>query len=94
MKDALAKSTYLSEYSPSEFLIDSTELHFTLSHEATTVAAKLTIKRNPQVSSRGLESALVLDGSANIELHSIKLNGKGLLERPPAKLPHSSGDHG
>ena len=78
MKDALAKSTYLSEYSPSEFLIDSTELHFTLSHEATTVAAKLTIKRNPQVSSRGLESALVLDGSANIELHSIKLNGKEL----------------
>ena len=78
MKDALAKSTYLSEYSPSEFLIDSTELHFTLGHEATTVAAKLTIKRNPEVSPRGLESALVLDGSQNIELHSIKLNGKEL----------------
>ncbi len=78
MKDALAKSTYLSEYSPSEFLIDYTDLHFTLGHEATTVVARLTIKRNPLLAANGNNAALVLDGSPNIELQSVKLNGTPL----------------
>ena len=89
MKDALAKSTYLSEYSPSEFLIDYTDLHFTLGHEATIVVARLTIKRNPLIAANGNNAALVLDGSPNIELQSVKLNGKLLSSDCYLRQPES-----
>ena len=41
MKDALAKSIYLSDYQVSNFLIDSTELIFDLGDELTVVRAPL-----------------------------------------------------
>ena len=78
MKDALARPIYLNEYSPSDYLIDFTELCITLDSKITTVAAKLSVKKNPIASTVAGAPALVLDGSSNIELRSIKLDGEEL----------------
>ena len=69
------RATRLADYTPPEFLVDSVELTFDLSPQATLVRAKLQIKRNP--ASVKVNAPLVLDGKA-MKLRAISLNGDKL----------------
>ena len=68
------KAIHLKDYRPPAHLIDTVDLHFDLREDATTVRAKLAIRRNP--ARDDLEHpALTLDGE-RLELVSVALNGK------------------
>jgi aminopeptidase N len=60
MKDAQPGTVYLKDYRPSDYLIDTTDLHFLLEDEYTIVTSKLTMRRNPAVAD--LDMSLQLDG--------------------------------
>ncbi|MEE8059619.1 MAG: aminopeptidase N [Pseudomonadales bacterium] len=60
MRDAQPKTIYLKDYQVPEFLIDKTDLHFTLGEEATDVVSRLSMRRNP--ASQKKDTALVLQG--------------------------------
>ena len=61
MKDAQARTTYLHDYRPPPFTIDSTELDFDLYETHAVVEAKLQFRRNPDFSGVD-EDMLVLHG--------------------------------
>ncbi len=67
--------TYLKDYRPSPFLIDSAELQFNLAPKETIVTAKLHIQRNLAVTAKNKD--LVLNG-INLTLLEIKLDQKPL----------------
>jgi aminopeptidase N len=72
MNNAVTPAVLLKDYRPSDFLIDETRLNFQLAEAATTVNARLMIRRNPV----GDPAAdLVLDGSG-LNTRSLQLNGK------------------
>ena len=75
MKDALAKSIYLSDYQVSNFLIDSTELIFDLGDELTVVRAKMAVRRN-ELCQRSTNQTLTLDGGVELQLQSIYVDGR------------------
>ncbi|HBO16019.1 MAG TPA: aminopeptidase N, partial [Porticoccaceae bacterium] len=79
MKDALPRTIYLEDYRVSNYLIDRTELCFLLGDEFTTVTTKLHVRRNPDCVELSAE-ALVLDGSASLQLLSIAVDGRVLNE--------------
>ena len=61
MKERQATTTYLKDYRPPSYLIDTTDLKFELDNEFTLVSSKLSLRRNPEV--EGWNSPpLVLDG--------------------------------
>ncbi len=74
MNDTSAKAIQLQDYQPSDFLIDETLLNFQLTEVATTVNARLKMRRNPQGNP---DAELVLDGN-ELNTRSVSLNGKPL----------------
>jgi aminopeptidase N len=77
VKDAIAKSIYLSDYQVSNFLIDRTDLSFELGDEVTVVRAKMAIRRNPQCQ-QNADRTLLLDGGIDLQLQSFSIDGRPL----------------
>lgn len=86
MKNNKHKMTFLKDYTPPPFLIESADLQFILDPNETEVRAKLQIKRNPlfhgagllDPSSPGIQlGGITLDG-VNLSLQTIKLNDQPL----------------
>ena len=76
MRERQATTTYLKDYRPPNYLIDTTDLKFELDDESTLVSSKLSFRRNPDV--KGWNSpALVLDGQ-ELELLAVTLDGEPL----------------
>ncbi len=69
MRDAQPKAIYLKDYQVPEYLIDTTDLHFTLDEELTQVKSTLAMRRNPASSST----------SKRLELHGQDLILKRLV---------------
>jgi aminopeptidase N len=63
----------LSDYTPPAFLIPAVDLSFDIRSEATTVTARLTVKRNAAAANPG--APLALDGD-ELALESVRLDGK------------------
>ncbi len=59
--DAAPREIKLADYTPPEFLVDTVDLRFDLNESATTVVARLSIRRNPAAPA---DSPLHLDGEA------------------------------
>ena len=74
MKDGQPKAIHLKDYEAPNYLVETTELHFDLGEEATTVTSKLEVRRNPQGSG---SSELTLDGS-DLELVEVSIDGRAL----------------
>ncbi len=66
---------YLKDYSPPVFLVDATDLHFTLGDDTTVVTATLKLRRNPSASNTN--EPLVLMGR-KLTLKELSLDGKPL----------------
>ena len=77
MKTDSPRPIRLKDYRPSDYLIDNVDLDFKLEPTETLVASRLKMRPNPAVKSPA--KSLVLDGE-NLELVSIKLDGKALSE--------------
>lgn len=73
MRDAQAKTIYLKDYQAPEFLIDNTDLYFTLGEDGTVVVASLQLRRNPDAN--GVNTPLVLNGQ-ELTLNELKLDGR------------------
>ncbi|CAL7964229.1 Aminopeptidase N [Gammaproteobacteria bacterium] len=71
MKSNIHKTTFLNNYTPPPFLIETADLQFVLDPKKTIVSAKLHIKRNPNATNSG--ATITLDGT-NLNLQAIKLN--------------------
>ncbi len=65
----------LADYRPPSFLIDSVALNVDLYAEHTVVQSRLSVRRNPAVTSR---EALCLDGGSGLLLNRIELDGEPL----------------
>ena len=55
MKNASARTTYLKDYRPPSFTIETTDLHFDLYEDHATVVSKLLFKRNDASDASSLE---------------------------------------
>jgi aminopeptidase N len=87
-KDNLPQTIFLSEYQPSAFLIDRTELNVDLFEDHTLVSGKLDIRRNPDANA-AKDKSLSLDAEA-MKVLSVSIDGKKLKE---GKHFHHEGDH-
>src|SRR6266851_3674628 len=67
--------TRLADYRPPEFLVDAVDLVFELGEADTSVAAHLTLRRNPEAAGPG--PPLRLDGD-ELELVALALDGSPL----------------
>jgi aminopeptidase N len=65
-----------SNYAPPNYLVDTVELGFDLDPALTRVAARLTMRRNPD----GRDNEIVLVGDT-VELVALRMNGKPLTRR-------------
>ncbi len=74
MKDAQPKAIYLNDYREPDFLIETTELTFTLEEDSTLVSSKLVMQRNQNSESN---AQLVLHGQ-ELELLSVSVDGQML----------------
>jgi aminopeptidase N len=74
MKNAQARTTYLKDYKPPQYLIETTELDFDLHEDHAIVASKLLFKRNNSISIDN-EASLVLHGH-ELVLEELCINGK------------------
>ena len=72
-----AKTTFLRDYTPPDFLIKTVDLCFSLDETLTKVSSHLTISRNPDAKQQ--TSPLILNGE-QLELISIKLTDRLLSE--------------
>ncbi|MCR8924249.1 aminopeptidase N [Dasania sp. GY-MA-18] len=72
MRDSQPKTIYLKDYQVPEFLIDHTDLHFTLADDMTTVRSRLSMRRNPE--SKTQDASLVLHGQ-DMQLQAVTLDG-------------------
>jgi aminopeptidase N len=75
MRDATPKTTYLRDYQPFEFLVDSLDLVFELDENDTRVTAKLRLRPNPAVAATRPD--LTLDGE-QLTVEAIRVNGQPL----------------
>jgi len=75
MKKNKHELTFLKDYTPPLFLIESANLQFLLDPKETVVTAKLQIKRNPLAKTN--TASITLDG-VNLNLQTIKLNEQSL----------------
>lgn len=73
MKNASARTTYLKDYRPPPFTIETTDLYFDLYEDHASVVAKLLFKRNDAAE----EDSLRLDGQL-LQLERVLLNGQEL----------------
>ncbi len=76
MKDASARTTYLRDYQPPAFLIETTELDFDLYESHALVESRLRLRRNPAFSGGGGDE-LVLHGR-ELALEGLWLNDREL----------------
>ena len=76
MKDSQARTTYLKDYRPPSFSIETTHLSFDLYEDHATVESDLLFKLNPS-SETSDEKALVLHGS-HLSLESLRIEGREL----------------
>ena len=76
MKDAGARTTYLHDYQPPPFLIETTELDFDLYETHAIVEARLQFRRNPAFTGANGDT-LLLQGR-DLVLESLWLNGREL----------------
>ena len=74
MKNASARTTYLKDYSPPPFTIETTDLHFDLYEDYASVVSKLLFKRNSTDGASDTNS-LQLHGQL-LELEKILINGQ------------------
>ena len=74
MKNASARTTYLKDYSPPPFTIETTDLHFDLYEDYASVVSKLLFKRNITDGASDTNS-LQLHGQL-LELEKILINGQ------------------
>ncbi len=77
MKNAQARTTYLKDYKPPAFTIETTELHFDLYEDHAAVRSRLLFKRNPLAVEESDVDTLFLHGQLLI-LEKLALNGKQL----------------
>ena len=77
MKDSQPQAIYLSDYKAPLFLIEKTDLIFSLTEEVTTVTSTLLMKKNPERLKE--ENILVLHGQ-DLVLQSIAVDGRELSE--------------
>ncbi|EKE01113.1 MAG: hypothetical protein ACD_21C00211G0002 [uncultured bacterium] len=75
MKNNAPQTIFLKDYTPSDFLVESAELQFTLDPKETLVDTKLWIKRNPAATTN--DKSLMLDG-VNLDLQAIQIDGTPL----------------
>ncbi len=78
MRNAQARTTYLKDYQPPEFLIESTTLRFDLFEDHALVVAELAFRKNPDSVISNPDS-LQLHGE-RLELQSLLLDDKALAE--------------
>ena len=76
MRDSQARTTYLKDYRPPPFTIETTDLEFNLYEDYVLVVAKLLIKTNDG-SDEPAPNALTLQGH-ELELRSLLVNGRSL----------------
>ncbi len=75
MRDAQARSVYLSDYRVPDYLIDTTALHFRLGENETRVRSTLALRRNPAAAPG--PAPLQLHG-VDLELLSLQIDGREL----------------
>jgi len=75
MRESQGKTVYLRDYQVPEYLIDETDLEFSLHEGYTLVSSRLLLRRNPNSSTGRVP--LVLNGK-QLQLQTIKLDGKVL----------------
>lgn len=78
MKNAQARTTYLKDYQPPAFLIETTDLSFDLHEDYARVESRLLLKRNDDESVKPSDS-LTLHG-CNLVLEALSLNERSLQE--------------
>lgn len=76
MRNAQARTTYLKDYRPPAYLIESTDLHFDLYEDHALVTSRLFFRRNPQAGA-GEGDTLQLNGR-QLRLESLLLNERAL----------------
>ena len=76
MKNAQARTTYLRDYRPPTFTIETTELHFDLFEDYALVVSRLLLKRN-QIPEAEESDILVLHGQ-QLHLQKLSIDGKEL----------------
>ena len=79
MKNAQARTTYLKDYQPSDFLIETTDLSFDLYEDHAKVVSKLLIKRNSLRQESSVDT-LVLNGQLMV-LEGLLIDGKELSDQ-------------
>ena len=79
MKNAQARTTYLKDYQPSDFLIETTDLSFDLYEDHAKVVSKLLIKRNSLRQEASVDT-LVLNGQLMV-LEGLLIDGKELSDQ-------------
>ncbi|MDP0588986.1 MAG: aminopeptidase N [Candidatus Endonucleobacter bathymodioli] len=77
MKDSQPKAIFLKDYQPPAYWIDKTDLVFDLHEDYALVTTALSMRLNE---SQGEASALVLAGDKDLDLQSVKIDGR-LLEK-------------
>lgn len=80
-KDSLPQTILLSDYKPSSFLIDKTELNVELYEDKTEVKSSLEISRNAEMSDGSIKAQDLLLNAEAMEVVSLKINGKLLKEK-------------
>ncbi len=75
MRTDNAKTIYLKDYLPPDYLVDRVELSFDLADEATLVTSRLALRRNPEA--QGVNPPLELDGEG-LELLELALDERVL----------------
>ena len=75
MKDAQPNSIFLNDYRKPDFLIEKTDLHFSLAPKATVVKSRLHMCRNPEAHTPS--APLRLDGQ-DLQLISVSIDGRVL----------------
>ncbi|MBT3045435.1 MAG: aminopeptidase N [Candidatus Thiodiazotropha sp.] len=75
MRTKNAKTIYLKDYRPPDYLVDDVELVFELLPESTRVTSRLQIRRNP--ASEAVKPPLILDGE-ELELQAVQLEQQPL----------------
>ncbi|HEY0845239.1 MAG TPA: aminopeptidase N [Noviherbaspirillum sp.] len=76
MRTDTPQTIYRKDYTPPSFWVDTVEMGFDLDPEATRIATRLTMRRNPDSRSK----SLVLHGEA-LRLVQLRMNGKALTKR-------------
>ena len=72
MRDAQPRTIFLKDYQVPDFLIETTDLHFTLGEEQTQVHSTLSIRRNPKANNAA--APLILQGQ-ELTLKSVLMDG-------------------